>query len=115
MMSDDRLKALLSDYAAPAQDDGFSDQLMQRIEAEDAARLDLSDYAAPRHGIRRSWIVALVLGLICGMLWVRLGVSLPDWPAGSELPDLLETDWGLYALFGVALSGGLLFLEADRA
>ena len=115
-MNDDTLKTLLADYAAPTPDDGFSEAVLRKaMEAEDirSNTVDLDAYKPSGKPVRRSWIISLVLGLIVGLLWVRLGIVLPDLPNSSDLPQVFESGWMIYAAIGVALSGLFLFVEVE--
>mgnify|MGYP001801501793 CR=1 FL=1 len=113
-MNDDTLKTLLSAYAAPTPEDGFSDQVMNRVEKEAATpTVDLSEFKMRRRQPWHGWVLAAILGLLAGLIWVRLGISVPDLPDGAALPGLLDSGWGLYALFGLCLAGTLLFIEAE--
>lgn len=116
-MTDETLKTLLSAYAAPTPDEGFSDSVMARVKFDQAASVnvtvDPADFAPTPSTPRRSWVIAFVLGLMAGLLWVWLGIDLPDVPASSELTTLMDTKWTLYVLVAMALAGTILFLEAD--
>lgn len=113
-MNDDTLKTLLSAYAAPTPDDGFSDRVMDRVIADPTPQtLDLAEFKPRRRHPWHGWVLATTLGLLAGLIWVRLGISVPDLPEGAELPSLLDSGWGLYALFGLCLAGTLLFLETE--
>lgn len=108
--TDDTLKSLLADYVAPTQDAGFSKAFMARL---DHNTIDLEDYAARPSPLWRSWLVAIILGLICGLLWVRFGVSLPEieWRDGTM--HALHNDWVIYLLCGLGASFCLMLVETD--
>lgn len=113
-MNDETLKTLLSAYAAPTPEDGFSDRVMDAVMAEPTPQtIDLSDYRIRPRQPWRGWVLAAVLGLLAGLIWTRLGIALPDLPESSQMPDLIHSGWGLYALFGLCLAGLLLFIETE--
>jgi hypothetical protein len=126
-MTDKTLKHLLTDYTAPTPDDGFSDRLVMAMKAEAQAEalaaaqalaqanatIDLSDFMPSRNPVKRGWIVSLILGLMAGLLWTQLGISLPDVNMDAAPASILEQSWVLYGLIGCFLIGSFLFLEAD--
>lgn len=112
-MTDNDLKNLLADYAAPTADQGFSDALMQTIHCE-ADQINLSDYARPRTAWR-TWVVALTLGVVSGLLWTWIGVKLPDFTFETQNIGLLQSGWGAYAIAAICMAVGLIFVELDTA
>lgn len=108
------LQSHLSDYMASTPDQGFSDAVMRTLQAEEES-VDLSDYLDRPNHPWRSWIIALTLGLISGLIWTWAGLSLPDIPAVDSHVNLRETDWALYALAAMCVAGSLIFVELDSA
>ena len=108
------LTRLLNDYMAPTPDQGFSDAMMRTLQAEEES-VDLSDYLARPSHPWRSWIIALTLGLISGLIWTWAGLSLPEVPAIDSPVNLKDTDWALYALAAACVAASLVFVELDSA
>ena len=111
---DNDLETHLADFMAPADDQGFSDAVMRTLKAEEAS-VDLSDYLAQPSHPWRSWVIALTLGLISGLIWTWAGLSLPDIPAMDTHVALKDTDWALYAIAAACIAGSLIFVELDSA
>ena len=113
-MNDNDLNHLLADYMAPTADEGFSDTLMQTVRAERAA-IDLADYAVPTSKPWRSWIIALTLGIVSGLIWTWMGLSLPDVPTLDHEIDLLNNSVALYFMAAICMAGSLLYVGLDSA
>lgn len=113
-MTDDRLKSLLADYAAPTDDEGFSDTVFARLQTQaDAELFDLDSLVKRPAPLWRSWTVALVIGLLCGLIWARLGVNLSDMSIESTLLGELGTGWVAYGLASLCLAACLLLVETE--
>ena len=113
-MTQNDLNTLLSDYMTPTADQGFSDALMQKINAEGKA-IDLSDYTAAASRPWRSWIIALTLGIVAGLIWTWLGLSLPDLPKMNHDIGLLNSGLGLYAMAAICMAASLVYVGVDTA
>ena len=113
-MTDNDLKTLLADYAAPAADNGFSDSVLRTLQSE-TAEIDLSDYAVRPKAPWRSWVYALTLGLIFGLLWTWIGVKMPDLPLALDQISLFNNGWGTYLIAALCMALGLIFVELESA
>lgn len=118
-MNDETLKTLLSAYAAPTSDNGFSDQLMDRLQTEEVPQtVDLSDYGPAQKSRWRGWLVTLLLGFMAGLLWNRLSITLPELPGFPDIDgisSLRDIDWALYGALALCFTGSLLFLEINAS
>jgi len=113
-MNDDNLTSLLADYAAPTEDQGFSDNVLMTLTAQNSEALfDLDSLVKRPAPLWRSWVMALVIGLLCGLIWTRLGVSLPDLPLDQADLGWLSTGWVAYGLAGLCLMIGLILVETE--
>lgn len=117
---DTPLSALLADYAAPTEDAGFSDRMMANLRAQDAlakasktATIDLNSLAARPLPAWRGWLIALLIGALCGLIWARLGVSLPDVSYDSSILTALNSGWIAYGLGGLCVAASLLLIETE--
>ncbi|MEL6687072.1 MAG: hypothetical protein AAFP97_05580 [Pseudomonadota bacterium] len=113
-MTENDLNRLLADYMAPTADEGFSDTLMQAVRAE-STLIDLSDYVTPTSKPWRSWVIALTLGLVSGLIWTWLGLSLPDIPTLDHEINLLQNSVALYLMAAFCMAGSLLYIGLDSA
>lgn len=118
--SDAHVSALLADYAAPTEDAGFSDMMIANLRAQDAlanadnpATIDLNSLAARPLPVWRGWLIALLIGALCGLIWARLGVSLPDISYDSAMLTALNSGWMAYGLGGLCVAASLLLIDAD--
>ena len=109
---DETLKALLADYTAPTEDNGFTTAVMARLQTN-AQTFNAADFAPAPRSTLRSWVIALTLGLIGGMLWVRLGINLPDLSGSTDVQNFFTHSWAVYAICGFVLAGLMLFIEAE--
>lgn len=113
-MSDNRLKSLLADYAVPTDDQGFSDTVLATLKTQDnAALFDLDSLVKRPTPVWRSWMMALMIGLLCGLIWARLGVNLPEVSIDSSALSWLSTGWVAYGLAGLCLTACLLLVETE--
>ena len=113
-MNDDNLTALLADYAAPTDDQGFSDNVLATLKAQDEAALfDLDSLVKRPTPVWRSWMMALLIGGLCGLIWARLGVHLPELSVESSVLGALSTGWIAYGLAALCLMGCLLLVETE--
>jgi hypothetical protein len=113
-MTDDTLKSLLADYAAPTDDQGFSDAVMATLQTEENATLfDLDSLIKRPTPLWRNWMMALMIGLLCGLIWTRLGVNLPDLSVQNSILTELGTGWAAYGLGALCLAVCLLLIETE--
>lgn len=113
-MTDKDLTSLLADYAAPTEDLGFSDALLTRLKTEEnAALFDLGSLAKKPMPLWRGWLMASLIGLLCGLIWTRLGVSLPDMTVETSLITALTSGWAAYGLAGLCIAVCLLLVETE--
>lgn len=113
-MTDDTLKSLLADYAAPTEDQGFSDAVLLTLQTqEEAALFDLDSLVKRPTPPWRNWMMALMIGLLCGLIWTRLGISLPDISLESSVLNELNSGWVAYGLAGLCLAVCLLLVETE--
>lgn len=113
-MTDDTLKSLLADYAAPTEDQGFSDTVLATLQTqEEAALFDLDSLVKRPMPLWRSWMIALMIGLLCGLIWARLGINLPEVSIESSVLSALNTGWMAYGLAGLCLAACLLLVETE--
>ncbi|MGJ8558701.1 MAG: hypothetical protein ACSHX3_00550 [Litorimonas sp.] len=113
-MTDDSLKSLLADYVAPTEDQGFSDAVLTALQTqEEAALFDLDSLAKRPTPLWRSWMIALMIGLLCGLIWTRLGLNLLDISLESSVLNTLSTGWAAYGLGALCLAVCLLLVETE--
>lgn len=117
-MTDENLKSLLAPYAAPTDDMGFSDAVLATLQTEEAATLfDLDSLVKRPTPIWRGWMIAAIIGGLCGLIWTRLGVSVPDLPPALSLESsalgFLSTGWAAYGLAGLCVAVCLLLVEME--
>jgi hypothetical protein len=113
-MTDKELIFLLADYAAPTEDQGFSEAMLATLKAEeDAVLFDLDSLVKKPMPIWRSWLIAGLIALLCGLIWTRLGVSMPDIEFETSLFSALNTGWAAYGLAGLCLAACLLLVETE--
>lgn len=117
---DAHVSALLADYAAPTEDAGFSDRMMANLRAQDAlakasnpATIDLDSLAKRPLPQWRGCLIALLIGALCGLIWARLGVNLPDVSYDSSILSALNSGWIAYALGGLCVAASLLLIETE--
>lgn len=112
-MTENDLQDILADYVAATPEDGFSDALMRTLKAEEQS-VDITDYVATLHRPWRGWLVALIIGLIAGLLWNKTGVAISDFVPGTEALGGEGARWELYAVAAATVAISLLFVELDR-
>ena len=111
---EDRLQTLLAAYTAPAEDNGFSDTLMATLRAQDSdPAVDLTRLAGKPAPIWRGWVIAMIIGLLCGLIWARLGVNLPDLSTDPSILGSLLTEWTAYGLAALGLAVCMLLIETE--
>lgn len=112
-MTDKELTSLLADYTAPTEDQGFSDVVLTALKAEEDALFDIDSLVKQPMPIWRGWLIAGLIGLLCGLIWTRLGVSIPNIEFETSLLSALNTGWAAYGLAGLCLAACLLLVETE--
>lgn len=113
-MSDNALQSLLADYAAPTDDQGFSDTVLATLKTqENTALFDLDSLVKRPTPVWRNWLMALLIGALCGLIWARLGINLPDVSIDRSALSWISTGWVAYGLAGLCLTACLLLVETE--
>lgn len=109
---DNLFQDLLADYAAPVSDDGFTDAVMHKLQAETARTERIRRFAIYAAcfigGMIAATQIPTLMGLIAGM-----DVAVPELPSSDALTasPLAFPQW---AMISVVLLGFVLWAALDR-